>query len=193
MLFNSTVVLEREALLYGLIVACEVAFWLLLLLGLIVRYLLRRARLGGMLLVAVPLVDLILLIASVMDLRDGGTAGFAHGVAAVYIGVTVAWGPAMVRWADARFAHRFAGAPPPSPPPKVGRALARHEQRQALRHLLAWGIGTALLAGGGLLVGDSARAEPLLRIASWWTLVLAIDLVWSFSYTLRARGRRSAH
>ena len=43
------------------IVACEVGFWVVLAAGLLARYALRLPRLGGFLLLCVPLVDLALL------------------------------------------------------------------------------------------------------------------------------------
>lgn len=85
--------------------------------GLIARYPLRRPRLGAALLIAVPVVDLVLLAATMIDLRRGATATFAHGLAAAYLGFSVAFGHSMVRWADQRFAHRFAGGPPRAEPP----------------------------------------------------------------------------
>lgn len=174
-------------MIYALIVACEVGFWVVLLAGLAVRYVLRRPQLGAVLLVFVPLVDLVLLVASVVDLRGGGEAGVGHGLAAVYIGVSVAWGHSMVRWADAQFAHRFAGGPPPWRPPRTGKEHARYERRQWARHLLAWAVGCALLLGGAALVGDTGRTGALPPIARGWTLVLAIDFAWAFSYTLWPR------
>jgi hypothetical protein len=33
--------------------------------------------------------------------------------APAYLGFSVVFGPSVIRWADARFAHRFAGGPPP--------------------------------------------------------------------------------
>lgn len=108
----------------ALIIATEIAFWLFLLAGLIARYTLRRPGLGMALLVATPFVDLILLAATVVDLRGGGDASVPHALAAVYIGVTVAWGHRMIRWADARFAHWFAGGPAPERPPRQGRLHA---------------------------------------------------------------------
>ncbi|QIN77899.1 hypothetical protein GBA65_04505 [Rubrobacter marinus] len=180
-------------MIYAVIVACEVGFWVVLLAGLAARYGLRRPRLGAALLVCVPLVDLTLLGASVLDLRQGGEADFAHGLAAVYLGVSVAWGHSMVRWADARFAHRFAGGPVPSRPPAGGVEHARYQRGQWARHLLAWAVGCALLLGGVALVGDADRSAALLGIAQTWTLVLAVDFLWSMSYTLwprRAPARR---
>lgn len=50
-------------MLYVLIVACEAAFWIALVLALAARYLLRKERLGRALLLALPAIDLLLLTA----------------------------------------------------------------------------------------------------------------------------------
>lgn len=175
-------------MLLVLIVAAELAFWLMLLAGLVTRYGLGRSRLGLALLVATPFVDLVLLAVTTIDLRRGGEAALPHALAAVYIGVSVAWGHRMVRWADARFAHRFAGAPAPQRPPRAGRAHAARERREWFRHLHAWATGTSLLGLGILLVGDLDRTQALASVAALWTLILAIDFVISFSYTLFPRA-----
>jgi hypothetical protein len=177
--------------IYAAIIACEVGFWVVLLAGLVTRYGLRRPRIGAVLLACVPLVDLALLVFSIVDLRRGGHAGTGHGLAAVYLGVTVAYGHRVVRWADGWFAYRFAGAPRPAKPPRGGPAHARHERAQWLRHLLAWALGCALLGAGIGYVGDLARTQALLRIAGGWTFVLAIDFLIAFSYTLFPRRSRA--
>ena len=169
------------------IVVSEVAFWAFVLGGLIARYLLRRPKLGVAFLLMTPAVDLVLMAATVIDLRAGATASIFHGLAAVYVGVSVAFGHRMIRWADERFAHRFAGGPPPEQAPKHGPEHARHERAAWYRHLLAWSIGSALLFGMSLLVGDPATTESLLYKAALWAFILAIDFVWSFSYTLWPR------
>jgi hypothetical protein len=171
-------------MLVALIVATEIGFWLILLAGLLTRYGLGRRRLGLVLLAATPVVDLVLLVATIVDLRSGGEAATPHALAAVYIGVSVAWGHRMIKWADARFAYRFAGGPPPERPPKFGRLRAARERREWLRHVLAWATGSALLGLGILLVGDLDRTEALRNVFLVWTWVLAIDFVISFSYTL---------
>jgi hypothetical protein len=171
------------------IVAVEIAFWVLLAAGLTARYVLRRARLGAALLIAVPLVDLVLLGATVIDLRAGATAGVAHGLAAVYIGVSVAFGHRIIRWADVRFAHRFAGGPAPERGPRTGPARARREREGWYRHLLAWAVAAALTALAVLAVGDLDRTEALVQLIGAWTVVLAIDFLVSFGGTLRPRGR----
>jgi len=179
-------------MLIALIVFAEVAFWTVLVSGLATRYLLRRRRLGMALLAATPVVDLALLVATTIDLRRGGEAALPHALAAVYIGVSVAWGTRIVSWADVRFAHRYAGGPPPERAPRVGRAHAARQRREWLRHLAAWGTGTALLGIGVLVVGDVERTWALLNVAALWSLVLAIDFAISFSYTLWPRPEAEA-
>lgn len=99
----------------------------------------------------------------------------------------------MVRWADARFAHRFAGGPPPSRPPAGGMAHARYQRGQWARHLLAWAVGCALLLGGVAIVGDPARSGALMGMAQGWTVVLAVDFLWSMSYTLWPRKKKPGY
>lgn len=117
-------------MLLAVIVACEVAFWVLLGAGLLCRYRLGRRRLGGSLLAGVPAVDLVLLVVAVLDLRRGGDADLVHGLAALYLGFSVVLGPAMVRWADVRAAHRFACGPQPARKPRSG-TWARPEFRRS--------------------------------------------------------------
>jgi hypothetical protein len=141
-------------MLVALIVACEIAFWVVLAGGLVARYGLGRRRLGAVLLACVPLVDVVLLGAAMLDLRRGASADAAHGLAAAYLGFSVAFGPSLVRWADARFAHRFAGGPAPSRPSRYGRERTRHEWREF---------------GKALLPGRSAAACCWRRSRSWAT------------------------
>jgi hypothetical protein len=178
------------------IVACEVGFWLVLTAGLAARYVLRRPRLGAALLACVPLVDLVLLGATVLDLRAGATAGHAHGLAAVYLGFSVAFGHSMVRWADQRFAHRFGGGPPPWRPPRggsaqgrgvsaseprrpgrFGSARVRYEWREWGKAVLAWAIACGLLGLAVLLVGDADRTRALVGWVGPLTMAVVIWFV----------------
>ena len=170
-------------MLVMLIVACEVAFWALLAAGLGARYLLRWPRISAALLVAVPLVDLVLLAATIVDLRRGATATAAHGLAAAYIGCSVAFGHGIIRWADERFAHRFAGGPPPRRPPRYGRERARHEWREWGKALLAWAIACGLLLLAILLVGDPARTEQL---RGWIVRLSLVVGVWLLGWPVAA-------
>ncbi|QIM20116.1 hypothetical protein G7075_01445 [Phycicoccus sp. HDW14] len=174
-------------MLIAVIITCEVLFWVLVLAGLATRYLLRRPRLGGWLLVAAPLVDLVLLAATVLDLRGGATATTAHALAAVYLGVSVGFGHSMVRWADARFAHRYAGGPAPERAPRTGRAHAARERRGLARHLVAFAVGAGLLGLAVLVIGDPSRTGALTQMLRLWGLVVAVDALVSLSYTVRPR------
>ncbi|WP_435923288.1 hypothetical protein [Paenibacillus sp. DYY-L-2] len=171
-------------MILALIIGCEIAFWVLVLAGLSARYLLKRKKTGAWLLIATPIVDLILIAATVIDLKNGAVATFTHGLAAVYIGVTVAFGHRMIRWADERFAYKYGGGAMPAKRPKYGIEHARFERQGWYRHLLAWVIGAALLYGMVLFVDDPTRTEQLGGMAMTWGVILGIDFLISFSYTL---------
>jgi hypothetical protein len=178
-------------MLIALIVGIEIAFWVLLASGLAARYMLLRRRLSTVLLASVPLVDLVLLIATVAHFSSGGTAEAAHGLAAAYLGVSVAFGPSLIRWADARFAHRFAGGPPPQKPPRAGAARVRYEWREFGKAALAWTISVSLLGAAIAIIGDAERTEALAGWIVRLTGVLAIWSIWPLSYSVQqVIGRR---
>ncbi|MTD46771.1 hypothetical protein GKE82_21380 [Conexibacter sp. W3-3-2] len=171
-------------MLYAVIIACEIGFWVVLAAGLLARYALRRRRLSTALLVAAPLVDVVLLAATVADLRGGATANASHGLAAAYIGFSIAFGHRLVRRADAHAAHRLADGPKPPKPPRGGPARAAYEWRLWLHAVLAGAITCALIAGAIALVGDAARTEEL---ESWFPRVGTVVGVWgviALSYVL---------
>ncbi|MGD9694254.1 MAG: hypothetical protein AB7V42_01160 [Thermoleophilia bacterium] len=174
------------------IVGCEIGFWVLVSLGLVARYLLRMPRVGLGFLVAAPLVDLVLLSATIVDLRGGATATTLHALAGVYIGVSVAFGHRMIAWADARAAHRLGGGPPPVRRPRYGAAHARAERRTWYRHLLAWAVGSVLLLAAAAMVGEASRTEALTGMVWHWAIIVAIDMAWSLSYTLHPRREPAA-
>jgi hypothetical protein len=86
------------------------------------------------------------------------------------LGLTESLETRMIRWADQRFAHRFAGGPPPC----GGRERARYEWRE---------FGKAAIA----IVGDGARTEEL---QSWIARLSLIPAIWPISHTLSASARR---
>ena len=171
-------------MLIAVIAACEIGFWAVLGAGLSARYLLRRRRLSNVLLVCVPLIDVALLVATIIDLARGSTAVFGHGLAAAYIGFSVVFGPSLVRWADERFAHRFGDGPPPWRPPKHGRARSRYEWHEFGKAALAWVISCSLLAVAIAVVGDAERTAALEAWLVRLTMVLAIWSLWPITYTL---------
>lgn len=174
-----TVVDMGEALenpLVLLIVACEVGFWVLLGAGLLARYLLRLRRTSNALLLATPVVDVVLLVVAVLDLARGGEATTAHALGAVYLGFSVAFGHSVIRWADQRVAHRFAGGPPPWTPPKSGPGKVAHEWREWGKCLLGCSIAAAVLAVLAFVVGEPSETGVLWR--EWLPRLGTITAIW---------------
>ena len=162
-------------LLYALIVACEVAFWVVLLVALVARYAFRKEPLSRGLLLSLPLIDVLLLVFTALDLRSGSPATFAHGLAAAYVGFTVAFGGTATRWADAHFAHRFASGPVPPKAPSRGWPAVRHEVSLWLRCIVACVITVVLVDALILFVGDSATTRPLL---AWHRQAFGCVVLW---------------
>ncbi|ABO66871.1 MULTISPECIES: hypothetical protein [Geobacillus] len=175
-----------------LIVACEVLFWVFVVSGLFTRYVLKWKMISVCLFSCTILADLILLVVSVVDLAHGQTAKLSHALAAVYISVSVVYGRRMIQWADNQFAHLFLKMPKPKKAPLFGKEHAKQEREGWYRHLGAWAIGQAILWGMVWFADDVSKAQQLLVMAGRWTLVLVIDFVWSFSYTLWPRKEPKA-
>ncbi len=161
--------------LYWLIIGCETSFWLVLFLGLAARYLLRRKRLSLVLLLGLPVLDLALLVFTALDLGSGTQATFAHGLAAAYVGFTVAFGDVAVSWADRRFAHWFTGASAPKKAPTRGWPALRYELLLWVRCLAAVAMTLVLLVALMAYVNDKAATEAL---NDWFGIAIGCAIVW---------------
>lgn len=173
-------------MLLALIIACEVGFWVLLAAGLVTRYLLRRRRLSTVLLAATPVVDVVLFIATLADLRRGAAPTMVHGLAAAYLWFSIAFGPSTIRWIDDRVAHRFFGGPPPWKPPKRGPARRAYEWREYVRGLIGFAAALLLIGAGVLVIEDVERSQSLLewagRLGTAMVVWLIVGPLWaSFS------------
>lgn len=179
-------------LLYGLIVACEVGFWVVLLMALAVRYLRHSLPLSRALLLCLPLIDILLLAFTALDLRRGAVATFAHGLAAAYIGFTLAFGALAVRWADAHFAHRYASGPLPTPAPSRGWAAVRYDVQLWGRCILACMITLLLVEALIAIIGSPEHTAPLL---DWHRHAFGCVVLWFFFgpvWALATAWRRAA-
>ncbi len=166
-----------------LILSAEVAFWVVLALGLTARYLLRWRKVSTVLLVGLPVIDLALFLLTFFDLRGGATASWTHALAASYLGFSVGFGPSLVRWADARFLHRFAGGPKPLPAPKYGAERSRYEWQVCRRTLVSVAITVTLVTALKLFTDAPGTGV----FDSWyWRLSIAavVNTVIAVSYTL---------
>ena len=178
-----------------LIIICEVGFWVLLAGGMALRYLAHKRRLSSAVLLVEPLLEVVLLLVTAIDLKNGATPDWKHGLAALYIGYTVAYGHYTVKWIDGHVAHRFAGAPRPVQPPRYGTARAVHEGKLWLRTVLAAAIAAALLQIAIWYVGGADGVAPLRQ----WQLragqLVGIHGVIALTYILwqkKEKARRQA-
>ncbi len=152
----------------------EIGFWVAIVAGLVARYLFKLKRTSIVLLLLTPVIDLVVLVATVIDLQNGAKANFVHGLAAVYLGFSVVFGHSMIKWADVRFAHRFAGGPPPPPKPR-GRAKARAEWHDWFKCVLACGLAAGVLLLLIAMVGDTEQVDPLW---GWLPRLGVVTAIW---------------
>jgi len=158
------------------ILASEIGFWVLLIIGLATRYLLRWRKVSTVLLFGVPVLDVFLLTMIAWDLLLNDTvADFTHGLGAVYLGFTIAFGRQIISRVDAWFAYRFAGGPQPQTPPKAGIGRVKYEWEQWLKMLLCAVIASAVLVTITLLVGEPTRTNEL---TSWLARIWLVTGIW---------------
>ncbi|MEF3322855.1 hypothetical protein PV375_04040 [Gulosibacter sp. GYB002] len=166
----------------GAIIGAEIAFWVLLVLGLLARYLLKLKRTSTALLLSVPLIDLVLVILVGLDLSRGSAPTSVHGLAAVYLGFSVGFGHYIISRADAWFNHRFAGGPRPARPPRTGPAKVRHEWQVWLRVLTAWAIAVPALlimkAFSGWSWPSSMEEFWTDELWSWVARLTLVNIAW---------------
>jgi hypothetical protein len=161
----------------GMIAACEVGLWVLLALGLALRYLAGLRRTGAVVLAGIPLLDVVLVVAAAIDLQRGAEPDTIHALAAIYLGVSVAFGPAIVRWADVRFAHRFAGGPAPVKPAKGSPEKLAALWREWGRVVRAATIASTILLVVAVVIADAGQRDVLLGWAGRVWFVTGLWLV----------------
>ncbi|MGU3294421.1 hypothetical protein [Williamsia sp. M5A3_1d] len=156
------------------IIGCEIGFWVVVIAGLAVRYGLRAQRASMVVLRFVPAVDLVLLAAVALDLHGGAQVGQIHRIAGIYLGVTVAFGHAMIRWADVRCAHWFFDGPPPPPRVKHGPEAVRREFTEFGRWLVAAAVAGGCILALAFTVADSEQTRGLYGIFPLLGIITAI-------------------
>ncbi|MBO8192056.1 hypothetical protein ITI46_10315 [Streptomyces oryzae] len=167
-----------------LIIGCEIGFWVLLAAGLALRYLARMPRAGAAVLLCEPLLEVVLLVVTAIDLRNGAEPDWKHGLAAVYLGFTATHGHYMVKWADGHAAHLLGKGPRPAKPPRYGTARTVHEWKMGARAIGAAAIAAALLQIAIWYVGGPEQTEPLRQWQTRMGLVAGISLIIALSYTI---------
>ncbi|MGN7386187.1 hypothetical protein [Sporosarcina sp. SAFN-015] len=174
-----------------IIIACEIGFWVVIAAGLVTRYIFNKKRLGLFFLALTPVIDLLLLIVTANDLYNGATATQVHAIAAIYLGVSVAFGKSMIRWADEKFLY-YVKKQGSKPVRKHGLAYAKHSMKGSLQHVLAFIIGGAFLFLMIYLIDDPSKTEALSGMLKVWAIVLGIDFAISVSYFIWPRPEKSS-
>jgi len=164
-----------------MIIVCEIGFWIFVILGLITRYIFKFNKLGFTFLALTPVIDLVLLVVTSIDLYQGATATVAHAVAAIYIGVSIVFGKSMIQWADVRFQY-YVMKQGLKPSKKHGKEFAKQDLKGFGKHLLAYLIGTGFLLVNVFFINDFSRTFILVVVAIGWTVTLIIDLLITISY-----------
>ena len=160
------------------IIGAEIAFWIFVIGGFSLRYIARATRPSTVVLSLVPLVDLVLVLLVSADLLLGGDPTRAHAFAALYLGITVAFGKPIIRRMDQWFRYRFDGGRKPPKPAKGSRAEVRDLWVEWFRLLCGFLIATscilAMIAFEGWWIPSSfaeASEDP------FWSTVLLMGLV----------------
>ncbi|MBU8586588.1 hypothetical protein ABET11_19775 [Priestia megaterium] len=166
-------------LIAWMIIACEIAFWIVIILGLATRYMFKKQKLSFFILALTPVVDFFLLIVTSVDLYRGATATYAHAIAAVYIGISIAFGKSMIQWADERFQY-YVIKSGEKPRRRYGKEYAKHYFKSWIQHLVAYAIGAALLAAMMHIV-PNGKTNVLQNVVEFWTVIVGIDFLLSLS------------
>ncbi|MFJ7662673.1 hypothetical protein ACIQXW_09745 [Lysinibacillus sp. NPDC097162] len=165
------------------IITAEIAFWIVILIGLVCRYRFKKPKLSIIFFALTPVIDLLLVLLTAMDLRAGTPASISHGIAAVYIGVSIAYGKTMITWADEKFQQWFLKLPIEKKR-LTGLAKGIHEIKMLGLHVIAYVISASLLYAMIVFIGELTDTSSLLQVMKVWGIILIIDAIISFSYII---------
>ncbi|MEG0258926.1 MAG: hypothetical protein RR595_12645 [Lysinibacillus sp.] len=172
---------RRFKIIVYFIIGAEIAFWLFILAGLVLRYIFKFKRLSLVVLAATPIIDVVLILLTVFDLKNEETATVFHGLSAIYIGASIAYGKQMVTWADQHFTY-YVLKTGKRPEKVYGKERGKRELSGFIRHIVAYIIGASILWGILLFLGKDEQTIALFNVWRIWSIVLVIDGIISLSY-----------
>lgn len=142
-------------------ITAEIAFWVCLILGCILRYVAKFPKLGLGLLAATPIIDLILLVFFYVTLNGGETSNFMHGFSAFYIDFSVVFGLDIINFVDAKAERR-------------ANIRVSDDAQNFKKCLVACLIATIILVSGIVVVGLSGS----FWLVYWQIAVAFTPLMW---------------
>ncbi|MBB6097286.1 hypothetical protein HNR42_000700 [Deinobacterium chartae] len=179
---------------WALFAVMEGFFWLMLLAALISRYWFGLHRLSLVFVGAFVLNDLGLLLLAYLDYRETGEFSTYQIVmlAIVLYALTLGKGDfnKLDAWAKrtvARLKGQAAPTDTAAPRRLSGREHARAERQGFIKHLAVFAVVQGLLWIAVGVLPDSELLLNLKRAAAIWTVLLVVDFIISFSYTLFPR------
>lgn len=144
-----------------LIIIAEALFWVLIVVGLVTRYWLQRPVVGKWLLIGVPVVDLLLIMVVIIELRLGKPVALAHQLAGIYLGISVVLGPSIVRWCDRKARAWRTGEEVETSRDNTFSSALRSEVVFLAKWILAMTVGFLVNQGLVLLAIDEGQREAL--------------------------------
>ncbi|MEK4229172.1 hypothetical protein [Solibacillus sp. FSL H8-0538] len=169
------------------IITAEIAFWIAIIAGLFTRYILKWHKVSIVLFLLTPLIDLALIVLTAIDLKKGTNASAVHGIAAIYIGISIAYGKTMIAMADEKF-QTWVLKKKSNKVRLKGKEKGVYEVKMWARHIAAYIIGVSLLWLMIQFIGQQGDTLALYGVIKWWGLVLLIDGAISLSYILFPKG-----
>lgn len=154
------------------ILICEISFWVAIALGLTTRYALSMPRVGLALLYSTPLIDITLLTLTIIHLRSGAEPHLTHGIAALYIGFSVAFGHQVIEWADRTYRRQIRKEQVAEP--RHGSAL-RRELEGFGRALVGAAVAAGVLELAIFFASNPATTETLRQ---WHRVLLTVLTIW---------------
>lgn len=134
----------------------------------------------------IPIVDLVLIVVTSIDIYRGAEITLAHSIAPIYLAVSLVYGKTMINWADARFLY-YVKREGPKPIRKIGMDFAKISMKGSMQHVLAYIIGGALLLFMIFYIGDSSKTEILWGTLKLWGIIVLIDNAISITYFIWPR------
>ncbi|WP_019424368.1 hypothetical protein [Paenibacillus sp. OSY-SE] len=161
-------------LIFLAIIIGEIAFWIFLVSGLLLRYVWGLNKLSIILLASTPLIDIFLLIITFIDLSNGTKPHFFHGLSATYIGFSITYGHKTIKWADQWAAYKWASGERPEKKKLHGKEKVKYQWREFSRFFVCAVIILTLVGIAFFIV----PFEDTFWLIYWVVNIIGTVIIW---------------